>query len=251
MRTTLTSALLAFSLVPTAYGCAIDDDDLPARDAKPATADVDQDPSRETAAASSGGPSQGAPTDPSPSPSSGSSSSSSSGATSSSGAPSTGVKRVFVTSLEYSGDLATAGSQPTGLAGGDALCAAHANDAGLGGTWVAWLSTSQVHAIDRLTSDGPWQLLDGTEVFTSRFDIQRSPAHAIDIDEQGEDAVYAYVFTGTDAHGQVVADGTCGDWKSASSARGMNGRSDSITAEWTADFAFPCSSPSRLYCFEQ
>jgi hypothetical protein len=50
---------------------------------------------------------------------------------------------VFVTSRAYTGNLG-------GLAGADAICQTHAAEAGLPGTYVAWLATSTVTAPSRL-----------------------------------------------------------------------------------------------------
>jgi hypothetical protein len=48
-----------------------------------------------------------------------------------------------------------------GLDGGDALCNAEAADAGLPGTYVAYLSTSAVDAIDRIGGSRGWVRPDG------------------------------------------------------------------------------------------
>jgi len=53
------------------------------------------------------------------------------------------VNFVFATSTSYPADFG-------GLAGADAICNQHAGDAGLPGTYVAWLSTTTVDARDRL-----------------------------------------------------------------------------------------------------
>ena len=59
-------------------------------------------------------------------------------------------RRVFVTSTTSGPDLG-------GLAGADTVCNTLAADAGLGGAWVAWLSTQSVNAEDRLTpGSGPF-----------------------------------------------------------------------------------------------
>src|SRR5690606_4557544 len=62
---------------------------------------------------------------------------------------------VFVTSTTH--EPASLG----GLAGGDAICAARAEAAGLPGTYVAWLSTATVDARDRLGSARGWRRVDG------------------------------------------------------------------------------------------
>ena len=57
--------------------------------------------------------------------------------------------RVFVTDTGYEGNLG-------GLAGADAICQAQGNAVYPGTFWVAWLSTSTVDAVDRLTASGPF-----------------------------------------------------------------------------------------------
>ena len=62
----------------------------------------------------------------------------------------------FVTSATVTGNI--------GVAGADAMCAQAANNAGLAGTFVAWISTSGVNAIDRITGARGWVRTDGASV---------------------------------------------------------------------------------------
>src|SRR5688572_3513455 len=73
--------------------------------------------------------------------------------------------RVFVSSLRYPADLKTAGGKATGKASADAICQTLADAAGLGGTYVAWLSTSDQNAIDHVQGPGPWYRVDGALAF--------------------------------------------------------------------------------------
>src|SRR5262249_40860614 len=64
-------------------------------------------------------------------------------------------ERLFLTHDRWEGDLVSAAtalgfSVTTGLAAGDALCNRAATGAGLGGTWVAWLSDGSHDALDRV-----------------------------------------------------------------------------------------------------
>ena len=163
-------------------------------------------------------------------------------------------KRVFTTNAQYTGDLRTVGAGVDGLDGGDKLCASAAMNAGLGaGPWVAWLSTSTVNAIDRITSDGPWYLSDGTTlVFQNKAAILDGPAVPIDRDEHGGRPAGAdNIKSGTLATG-LAAPLTCNDWtSSAFNVAGLTGLRSSTDAEWTQGSAVPCSvALSRLYCFE-
>lgn len=69
-----------------------------------------------------------------------------------------GGARVFVTATSYAAK--SLGGGASRVAGADGFCANAAAAAGLGGNWVAWLSTSTVNAIDRVTGTGPWYLVD-------------------------------------------------------------------------------------------
>src|SRR5688500_4322657 len=86
------------------------------------------------------------------------------------------AKRIFVTSLGYTGDRTTAGGAATGWQGADALCDLAAAGAALGGAWVAWASDSGTNAIDRIMDVGPWYFVDGaTLVFNNKANLATSP----------------------------------------------------------------------------
>src|SRR5688500_10181736 len=56
----------------------------------------------------------------------------------------------------------------------DQRCQLYAENNDLGGSWRAWLSTSQVDAIDRIDDVGPWYRIDGeTLLFPSKADLTR------------------------------------------------------------------------------
>lgn len=169
--------------------------------------------------------------------------------------------RVFVTSVAYHGDLKALGGAGSGIEGADNLCNSLAQGAGLGGTWVAWVSTSSVDAISRLAADGRWTLIDGaTEVFPSRGDLQFGPLHAIDTAENGEvvsDLGDVFVWTNTDRFGKDVTAGqanACDDWSGQTGTADVGVVVDPQVAmglSWT-DTGQPraCASEFRLYCFE-
>jgi hypothetical protein len=157
-------------------------------------------------------------------------------------------KRVFVASGQHDGNLG-------GLAGADAMCTAAATNAHLGGgPWVAWLSTATVDAIDRITGDGPWFLVDGTPVFQNKAAIANGPTTGIDLDEHGAQPAGAEnVWTGTLHDGTAATGFTCADWTSnASNAAGLEGLRVMTDATWTEQYNVGCNvNQARLYCFEQ
>jgi len=159
------------------------------------------------------------------------------------------VVQVFVTSGAYTGNL---GDQ----AGGDAACTAAATDAGLAGTWTAWLGKGSCGACmdpkDRI-QDGEYQLLDGTIVANNRADLLDGTLDApINMDETGTTLVGAFeVWTGTDPDGTGGSGpGTCTVWTTNSvETRGQSGTANATDAKWTDNRSETCDVFNRLYCF--
>ena len=137
-----------------------------------------------------------------------------------------------------------------GLAGGDAICAQRAAAAGLGGTFVAWLSTNGTNAIQRVTGAGPWYLTTG-ELAVTRAQLTNPPiTHRIERDETGK-SVFGLVWTGTDIDGAFLDD-DCADWTSTTNANhAATGDCKALNEPWTAATPAGCGEPHRLYCFEQ
>jgi len=177
-------------------------------------------------------------------------------------------KRVFVTSQRYPADLRTAGGQATGRASADAICQQLADASSLNGTFVAWLSTSDLDAIDHVTGPGPWYRMDGHMVFANRANLGTVPPVAITIDETlGMPDPYYESWTGTGLGGHHAPLGgrssvTCNDWTTtvlSDAIGGMvgifgDGFGDDVGhgPDWTEFTVGYCSPFARhLYCFEQ
>ena len=159
-----------------------------------------------------------------------------------------GVKRVFVTETTYTG------STMGGVAGADQKCNLSAQAAQLGGTWVAWVSSSSVNAIDRVTAAGPWVLINtSTTIFNNKANLATSPLLPINATEQGHTITTAstvtHVWTGTDNGGNAAAS-TCNGWSSSTLAYGTIGFAYS-TSGWTSYTDQDCGATNHLYCFEQ
>jgi hypothetical protein len=156
-----------------------------------------------------------------------------------------GGRFVFVTSTRSKGNL-------SGIAGADAKCASLAHAAGLGGTWVAWLSSSEnggIDANDRIMSSEGWYLVTGKLVASSRgLLLADSLEHGIDRDENGNFVQSQPVWTGT--RRGILAGPTCNGWRASSATFGTIGRTNAIGTEWTAEDVEDCASELRLYCFE-
>ena len=165
----------------------------------------------------------------------------------------------FVTSLTGPGDLGSwpeAGSA-AGLAAGDAICQSLATSAGLAApqSFVAWLSTASVDAIDRLSADGPWKRLDGVEIAANRAALlTASPLlatlpSALAVDESGS-YVGHNAFTGSTSLGRATLE-DCNGWTSASAGIDATyGSVQDTRGYWTTSpTQVACTSPYRLFCF--
>lgn len=173
-----------------------------------------------------------------------------------------GAKLVFATSLTFTGDLG-------GLDGGDAKCRDLAADAGLPGTFIAFLSDvteqgQRLAAVERFTGNGPWVMRTRDargrvlRPFDDRASLAAPPRSPVDQDETGH--VFALfdkrqVWTGTllDGGAELPApmrDTTCRRWTSVSTT-GLYGIIDVPTEKWSGLGAVACASDNRLYCFEQ
>jgi hypothetical protein len=158
-------------------------------------------------------------------------------------------KLVFATNNVWNGNLG-------GLAGADAKCNAAAAAAHLGGTYVAWLSTADVDARDRI-GDHAYYRVDNVKVTSSKLDLLYWPLEAgISKDENGNTLLIAGVFVGTSVYTGTKKDGThhiyyrCQDWTSstASSVVGSLGSTDQTWTEWQT--AVSCNEKRRIYCME-
>lgn len=163
------------------------------------------------------------------------------------GATSAQQSRVFAGSNNPNGD-----GDLGGLSGADAICQGLADAESLGGTWVAWLSTSSVDAKDRLTATGPFVRAreTGTTIADNLADlIDGNLDNAIFLNETGSDELSA-MFTGTTEFGLLGISDTCSDWTS-SSGDGTVGDPSVPDSDWTNGDEDSCDKAWAFYCFEQ
>lgn len=171
---------------------------------------------------------------------------SSNSASSSTGGP---VSRVFVSSRTYLGVIGAGG-----LPGADAECQSMADAAGLGGTWVAWLSTwSGPNAAGRLAhATHPYVLVGGGVVAADWTDLTDKtigvPIHNDETGAPADDAV-TLVWTGTNTDGAGFSP-CCTDWTESNSGS-MTGLTTAVDLKWTTAGGMTCDQPGRIYCFEQ
>jgi hypothetical protein len=171
-------------------------------------------------------------------------------------------KRVFVTSTRSNGDLATyvknnidIAFSGDGLQAGDRICQWRADTVGLGGAWIAWLSTDAIDAKDRIPDQTYVRTgCDVVVVADNKADLISSDIDApIDKDENSKLLKDIGVWTGTHENGQRIVNDNCSGWTVGNSSKGgMTGDSGSTTYIWTHFFSSKCDdSKNHLYCFEQ
>ena len=161
---------------------------------------------------------------------------------------------VFISSSFHTGDLKTEGEGATGLEGADNICNLRAQEAGLPGTYTAWLSDSTAHAKDRVTqSKVPYVRTDGVLVaddFTDLLDCGNPECLQAPINnrETGS-AITAAARTGTNVAG--LFDGqSCGDWTDTG-ADGILGHTSFQDGQWTNWMPFRCdTNGASIYCFQ-
>jgi hypothetical protein len=154
-----------------------------------------------------------------------------------------------------------------GLQGADALCQSLADEAGLRGTYMAWLSDASGSPLSRFRhSNQPYVLVGGAQVAESWDDLTtRKPngrfiARPINRSETGDDVLAGQVWTNTNTDGsQADATRSCGGWADAtgppSGPTGVVGNLGALSAqgaEWTRGVGDNgCNSSLRFYCFQQ
>jgi cysteine-rich repeat protein len=150
----------------------------------------------------------------------------------------------FVTSTTY--NVLSLG----GLAGGDAACAARATAAGLPGTFVAWMSTSETSIASRLTGARGWVRPDG-KPFLDEVEGQATfypPSlneHGALVTEDWPPALGGYTYG--------ASDNECDDWTTESrDVYFLLGDPTAGTGAWNGGWSGTgCSSPFRLYCLQR
>jgi len=169
------------------------------------------------------------------------------------------VKRVFVTSGTYQGNLG-------GVVGADTKCQAAASGAGLGGTWKAVLSgiTEPEYAVNRVGYGWSFlRLVDGTtDVVTSGnlWNTNSAPLiNPITKTQSGVSVTGYYVFSNTLSSGLAYSTTSsitnCNNYGGVPYYSGPHAGLNSMTTKnWIDDTAGNynlCDSNGHLYCIEQ
>lgn len=163
------------------------------------------------------------------------------------------VTLVFVSSDGLNGGFGA-------LTNADAHCQDAADAAGLGGTWIAWISDTGESASSRIPA-GPYVRLDGVTVANSLSDLTDGGLNApINIDENGR-TYSSWVLTGTNTSGSAsysgsTVNGLCANWTNGCGVCYGNhyymtiGVASESDRDWTDTGWLFCSSSVPLYCFE-
>lgn len=162
---------------------------------------------------------------------------------------------VFVTSTVSDGNMG-------GLQGADAICQSLADNAGLGGVYLAWLADATKAPGARMNHhDGPYTLTDGTQIARDWDDlVDGGLDHTVDRDERNVPALGTFICRGGEVWSNVEASGerrqveACSNWNDASSTNtGTSGNVTNADAAWTEGECMPinCGSQLPFYCVQQ
>lgn len=135
----------------------------------------------------------------------------------------------------------------------DALCNELAGDAGLAGTYAAWVSAVGADAKDRLHANGVlaqgWVRTDGLPFANRVADIVTGAIwYPINLDETGAFVGSVPVLTATNGSGEVSS--RCMDWKNFTDTGEYKvGWTDGTFERWTNQGKQRCDEAARVYCF--
>jgi hypothetical protein len=170
-------------------------------------------------------------------------------------------RTVFLTSELKTGALG-------GLAGADAYCQELAEEAGLTGTYMAWLTDGDAanEPAQRFgsTEFRGWYMLPNKTPVARGWEDLTTPNDgmpddylqaAITVTEDGVDAIGANVWTNTNVDGtRATEDVHCDQWTSSSPfpmmVFGRAGLAGPVSGVWTDSEPFKCNVGLRLYCFQ-
>lgn len=179
---------------------------------------------------------------------------------------------VFATAEKFYGDLSTDDTinnlpnevlQP-GLPRADIYCQTLATNAGLAGTYRAWLSDSNSSPATRFVAkmdqvglpddfSGRFVLTNGTTIIANSWgDLTKPSGLSKPIStDQNNDGASGAVWTGTGTDGKATSP-NCGDWSTQSDTQsGTQGSAAAVDKNWTAkDQPSTCDNDARLYCFQ-
>lgn len=164
--------------------------------------------------------------------------------------------------VQWANDLLNPVTFTDGLVAGDAICQKHADDAGLPGSYTAWLSTDTVHAKDRI-GDYTYISQNGNIVASSKAELLScEPPYSLNSclqstikSEYGTTPLSNGHWTGTYEDGTSDRNGTagkghCANWTSTTGSS-WEGSPHATNHSWTIDIGQPCSIDGRgIVCIQ-
>ena len=167
----------------------------------------------------------------------------------------------FVTSRPFTADLVSEAAAlglgdftGDGIGAGDAICNDLAQTALLPGTFKVWLSYSLILDPESrfVQAAVPYIRTDGTPIAANWPDLTDASLSApLNVDENQNPTGFAEVWAATSPVGTYDGLSTCAGWTSTVAAPARFGRNDLTDSRWTEWIRNDCSTPRRLYCFEQ
>jgi trimeric autotransporter adhesin len=144
---------------------------------------------------------------------------------------------------------------PAGKSDADGLCQSEADTNGFGGTYTAFLATSQKSATSNLNLAGaPWVRPDGVPIVASAADLATGQLLAPLNVTAGGTYHDENVWTGLTGTNAVTDTGsltsTCSDWQSPQGQAAVAFASRTGTAWYRSGTTPLCSEARRLYCFQ-
>lgn len=159
-------------------------------------------------------------------------------------------KWAFISSASSNGNLG-------GLDGGDRFCNTLAADAGMRGTFRAWLGSDTEGPSTRFTKPTvPYYLLNGTRLATNYAALGTGLLVPFNVNELGVTVPPTNPWSSVFASGFTNNAQNCSNWTTGASlgtvaTAGRYGNSTLTDPTWSFDSINQCNVLRRLYCFEQ
>lgn len=146
------------------------------------------------------------------------------------------------------------GYQVNGLSGGDSICQSNADDAGLPGTYKAWLGVpgeAPSTRFENVNTSDPFYRIDGVKVADNWSDLTDGTIDNANRKQPNGSNWGAYVWTSVNSDGTPRGSAHCDYWDT-SNYSGSVGYASSQTATWTqTNTTTDCANdPRPLYCFQ-
>lgn len=157
------------------------------------------------------------------------------------------VHSIFVTNGTWNGNLG-------GLSGADTLCATAASEGGRSGTWKALISDGTTAAKNHITMTGSIYNFDDVKVANDNNAFWAGTfTGTVAFSEYSNSIGFDYVYTGTSASGNNIANRHCNAWTDGTNSyNGEAGLSTNHTVGQGIDYTnLTCNTAKHIYCISQ